>query len=378
MSARGSLPAVRVGNQPYGILLTSDFSRWKYPERNSNFIGIFDDEIRFLENLHRVLSKLEETWKTIAKTLPFIGKLGSNSSEVLMNIPGLHPTSVEFFQRIGFSDKYLQNLDNFKTGGAYANELASLIRSMPATVRRFLESFGSEQDISTVSKMGSLHVLWQHYVTQLNVPNLVENKPPSETNTLTYNYIDWLAKANDTQAIVDQNFPGSPPSALLYLMIRNALLLQLHHGAYEWLKERTTFEPKLEVAAGVSLLPNMRNLAPNLSKFEIMATRVEAAEPNHPAPATSVADWIWRGPNPVEIEAAFLREQKTRFLFWRMPPLLDSSAVWSSISIAAITDSMLGKLDSLPRDSKHSAAMESNRAIGRQAFILVLLAGWNM
>ena len=158
--------------------------------------------------------------------------------------------------------------------------------------------------------MRSLHVLWQHYVTQLDVPNLVENKPPSETHSLVNNYLDWLAKVDNTQAIIDQTFPGSPPSALLYLMLRNALLLQLHQGAYEWLQERTDFEPKLEVAAKVSSLLGMRNLSPNLSKFEIMATRVAAAEPTHPVPTISVADWIWRGPNPGEVEAAFLREQK--------------------------------------------------------------------
>jgi len=37
--------------------------------------------------------------------------------------------------------------------------------------------------------------LTQHYTTGLDVPNLVESKPPSETSGLAFNYIDWLAKA---------------------------------------------------------------------------------------------------------------------------------------------------------------------------------------
>jgi hypothetical protein len=313
VSGRGPLPAVRIGNQPYGILLTSDFSRWKYPQSDGPFVlvGLLQDQRAFLKNLHNLLLKLEQIWNGIAGTLPFVGKAGSDSSDVLMNILGLHPTSVEFFQRIGYSDEYLSNLLDFKGKGRYANELTSLVLAMPATARLFLRNLAVEREIATVGKMKSLHVLWQHYVTVLDTPNLVENRPPSETNRLTVNYIDFLAKAESTQKIINQEFPGTPPSALLYLMLRNALLLQMHNGAYEWLEERTSFDPLLVQASSTTTLAGVRPSLPTLSKFEIMATRVEVAEPTHPVPSTTVADWIWNGPLPAEIEAAFLREQKT-------------------------------------------------------------------
>ena len=298
VTGRGPLPAVRIGNQPYGVLLTSDFSRWK----ESGFHG----------DLHRVLAGLESIWDGIAATLPFAGKAGSDSSAVLMNLLGLHPTSVEFFQRLGYSDEYLSNLLSFKGKGQFANELASLILSMPATARLFLQNLGIDRDLATVSRMKSLHVLWQHYVTALDAPNLVENKPPSETSPLTVNYIDFLARAESTQKIINQEFPAAPPPALLYLMLRNSLLLQLHHGAYQWLQERTDFDPALaQAASATTTLAGVRATEPALSKFEIMSTRVGVAEPAHPVPNTTVADWIWTGPAPAEVEAAFLREQKT-------------------------------------------------------------------
>ncbi len=321
VSGRGPLPAVRVGNQPYGILLTSDFSRWKYPEASEFVqIALFRDQIVFLKNLHQLLSKLETIWNDIATTLPFVGRLGSDSSDVLMKILGLQPTSVEFFQRIGYSDEYLRNLDNFKDRGRYANELASLLLSMPATTRIYLRNLGVEEAISTVGAMRSLHVLWQHYSTPLDVPNLVENKPPSETNQLTFNYIDWLAKAETTEKIKNQAFDVPPPSALLYLMLRNALLLQLHHGAYEWLSGRADFDTPLQRSNLATTLPGIRESAPILSKFEMMAVRVETAEPAHPSPGTSVADWIWSGPQPAEVEASFLREQKAALLLLAQTP----------------------------------------------------------
>jgi hypothetical protein len=313
VSGRGPFPSVRVGNQPYGVLLTSDFSRWKYPEPDGDiaFIPIFDDERIFLRKLHSLLAEMESTWLDISATLPFVGKKDSDSSEVLMNILGLQPTSVEFFQRIGFSDEYLKNLDKFKTSGRYANELASLLFSMPATTRLALRNLGFEEEFKTVGAMRCLHVLWQHYVTPLDAPNLVESIPPSETKSLTLNYIDWLAKAASTDIIIKQDFKSSPPTALLYLMLRNALLLQLHHGAYEWLKEKTIFDFALEQAIRGNSLPGVRVSSPVLSKYELLSTRVEAAEPTHPSPATSVADWLWAGSSPIEIEAAFLREQKS-------------------------------------------------------------------
>ncbi len=313
VSGRGPLPAVRIGNQPYGVLLTSDFSRWKYPhDDHGRFrIGLFQDQISFLRKLHSLLSRLEPVWTQLANNLPFVGKPKVDSMEVLINILGLHPTSVEFFQRIGYSHEYLETLMGFKGEGPRAGELNSMKLGIATITGAYLATLGITKDDETVRKMKSLHVLWQHYVTPLDVPNLVENKPPSETNQLSVNYIDWLAKTDDVAKIVNQDLGVTPPpSALLYLMLRNALLLQLHQGAYQWLKERTAFDANLEKSAMVTTLVGMRESLPSLSKLEIMGARVGLAEPAHPTPSVSVSDWIWHGPDPTESEASFLREQR--------------------------------------------------------------------
>ena len=313
VTGRGPLPAVRIGDQPYGLLLTSDFSRWKYPERSRpiTLIPLVQEELVFLRKLHSLLFALQQIWTNNVSALPYIGKPFTESGDVLMKILGLHPNSVEFFQRIGYSHEYLRNLFNFKDKGRFAGELNSHMLGMPAIARSYLQNnLGVAKDSATVGQMLSLHVLWQHYTSNLDSPNLVENKPPSEKNILTVNYIDFLANADNTQKIITQDFPTTPPSALLYLMLRNALLLQLHNGAYEWLKERTIFDPVLEQATKATVLSGMRASSPTVSKLEIMGARVEIAEPTNPVPSTTVADWIWQGPSPTEVEAAFLREQK--------------------------------------------------------------------
>jgi hypothetical protein len=192
------------------------------------------DEVAFLRELHKVLTGLETIWTGLIGGLQFVGKPGSDSAEVLMNILGLQPTSAEFYQRIGYSEEYLRNLTNFKDGGRYEGELVALILTRILSVRPYLSQLGVQRDSATVNAMKCFRVLWQHYTTLLNAANLVENKPLSEANTLTINYIDLLANTAETQKIVNQNFGITPlPSALLYLMLRNALLSSC-------IRERTT------------------------------------------------------------------------------------------------------------------------------------------
>lgn len=314
VTGRGPLPAIRVGNQPYGVLLTSDLSRWKYRELQGAQLAIlpmFDELTPYLANLHRILSALQSHWSALAADLLSVGKPGTDSSDVLMNVLGLHPTSVEFYQRIGFHEQYLCSLGDFIRPGAYRNELESLRRSLPASLRRYLvDTLGVATDDGEVAKTRATHVLWQHYLSSLDVPSLVENRPPSEVATLAVNYIDWLAKAPDTAQIINESFPGTKPAALLYVMLRNALLLQLHNGTYDWLKERSTFEPALETSINTVAIAGVRASVPAVSRLELMAVPVNAVQADHPVPTMRVADWIWSGPVAADTEAAFVKEQR--------------------------------------------------------------------
>ena len=312
VTGRGPLPAVRVGNQPYGVLVTSDMSRWKYPAPGGQFVqvALFDELTPYLRRLHALLAQLEKNWNHHAAAALYVGKPGTDASKVLIDVLGMHPTSVEFFQRVGFSAEYLRTLDSFVAKRSYANELASLLFSMPTMVRQYLRDLGLDPNLAEIEKTVAMHVLWQHYTTALDVPNLVENKPPSETATLTVNYVEWLATAEDTRKIVEERFPGAKPTSLLYMLLRNALLLQLHHGAYEWLKTRSTFDPALEQSLITTTLPGVRTTATKVSKLEMMAVSVEAVQPSHPSPGTSVADWLWLGPTTAESEAAFVKDQR--------------------------------------------------------------------
>src|SRR6185436_16369855 len=91
VTGRGPLPAIRVGNQPYGVLLTSDLSRWKYPDPQAVLerVVLFDEMTPFLARLRDVLVKLEAQWEASVKDLAYVGKAGADASKLLMEILGL-------------------------------------------------------------------------------------------------------------------------------------------------------------------------------------------------------------------------------------------------------------------------------------------------
>ena len=314
VSGRGPLPAIRVGNQPYGVLLTSDLSRWKYPEPTPGELAVVlrpDEQTPFLRKLHALLRKLQSRWDYLVADLPYVGRPNSDTSDVLMNLLGLHPTSVRWGQRIGYPADYLSNLDSFMARQSYANELASLLRSMPATMRKYLvEQLQVDTDDAEVAKMLSMHVLWQHYTTAIGAEHMVSDTALSETTALNPDYIGWLVGAGTSKALIDESYPGPAPTALLYSMLRNALLLQLHHGSYEWLQERSRFDVALNNALVPASMPGIRPATTTLSRFELMAVPAEAVQPTHVTPSMSVADVIWLGPRPSEVEAAYVHTQR--------------------------------------------------------------------
>src|SRR5438046_7939837 len=96
VTGRGPLPAIRVGDQPYGVLLTSDFSKWQWSKLEVMV------HRGFLTTLQSVLEKYQGIWSGILGKLRHISEAGppsdlSDPSGVLLNILGLQAGSVSFY-----------------------------------------------------------------------------------------------------------------------------------------------------------------------------------------------------------------------------------------------------------------------------------------
>jgi hypothetical protein len=240
---RGSLPAIRVGKQPYGILLTSAFRKW---EINAAADG---ENFSFLKQVHDVLKKVEDQWQQLSGQVAHVDAAG-DSFEKLLNMMGLHATSVDFARRIGTYKTMLWNRAHLLIGGnfstsdpivRYFQEITSrginLLRELGLNFAKLPRLFGLLFSDTTSSSNGPI-------VDDVDTP---EDEKLSETAELPRkyavttvegeaevvadkNYIGWLV-SSDMNALKQQqlfNRDGQQlpiPKALLYRMLHRSLLL---------------------------------------------------------------------------------------------------------------------------------------------------------
>jgi hypothetical protein len=245
---RGPIAAIRVGNQPYGIIPTSAFAKWKYPDAKMNReVRAFAESNAadmFPSQLYAFLRYCEGEWQKLVSGIPFIHNQG-NAGASLMGVLGLNPTSVEFFQRVGYSLDYLNNMAAF-TNGKYLKDVNNT-KFEQTVVSLLLENFGytgTNSDGSPKPVPLLLQLVFQHYHTQLDNANLIDGQPLSEDATIKpydrttgLNFIDWLlANSADSAKLESQDFGGTAvPTSLLYLLLRNSLLLETGMSLHAYL-----------------------------------------------------------------------------------------------------------------------------------------------
>lgn len=242
VTGRGPLSAIRVGNQPYAVLLTSDFSRWTYPVQRQP--GIVTTSNAFLQKVYSFLSFLQKSWTAQIPQLAHISKTGDAGAN-LLQVLGLQPTSVEYFQRVAYSFDSIQNTSGFLPGGKYfIDAVLQLLEKMSA--RQILTQFGY-----TATDPGGglkptpmlLQLIFQHFQTTLDTANLIEKAALTEDHTLqpydtSHNYIDWLlANAGDATALQKEDFGGAAkPTSLLYMLLKHSLLIDTSTSIYYFLQ----------------------------------------------------------------------------------------------------------------------------------------------
>lgn len=244
---RGTLPLVRVGRQPYGILPATVWSQMAWWRRDGH-----DDRIAlnqgtsFYERLFALLEQGVSLWTNLASDAAHVGDPGDDPQQTLLDIVGLHPTSAEFYQR------YSQSFTQYYNTLGFALEPVS--EPLTAAAMRWITA-----GLVALSELG-----WQ-MPPDGELPELLEKiflkdasllkgflveAELSETQTLSVsradglNYIAWLQSAARTSHDTlrkQEGFTDGVPSALLYSMLRHALDLgfidtglQLRREALDW------------------------------------------------------------------------------------------------------------------------------------------------
>lgn len=247
---RGTLPLVRIGRQPYGILPATVWSQMAWWRKNRLYGRSVPTQrlpsASFLEGLFALIEKGVSIWTTFSRRAAHVGDPGGDAQQTLLDIVGLHPTSAEFYQR------YSQSFTQHYNAMGFTTEPIS--EPLTAAVHRWIQA-----GLIALSELGWQlppdgelpEMLEKIFLKEANLLKgfLVEAEL-SDTATLAltradgHNYIAWLQSAARTSHDTlrrQVGFTDGVPSALLYSMLRHALdlgfidtSLQLRRDALQW------------------------------------------------------------------------------------------------------------------------------------------------
>jgi hypothetical protein len=234
---RGTVPAFRVGAQPYGVVVTSSFADWAWHERETG------DDADFWTRLQSGLAHMRDHWTSVARsTVPFVGKRGPGGTlldpfPILLHAIGQQASSVEYASRTAVPEAYLRAL------AAYKNNDQTLVRNWIAVAQnqRTLELKEARIPIGPKTLRD---VLFLDGTDRVDAP-VVDGDPTvplSETahirpydGLLGHNYLHWLITASGAD-LQFERFVGADgklvgaPAALLYKLARVAVLAELITG----------------------------------------------------------------------------------------------------------------------------------------------------
>lgn len=231
VKGRGAVPAIRVGKQPYGILPVAPLHRLRWPDRTTdiqpNSVVVPPNR---MQQLYNFLLRVDLDWEVMAQAATRIGA-GDDPHEALLKVIALHPNSVSFYSEIAQSAEQIVNMYRFF--GPFGSIVASLVAGQYSLSgidlldRLGIRSTNSDEPIPDI-----LQKFFLKGPALLKGP-LIDLPPLSETEGLLVaradgqNYLTWLASAariSHNALRMQAGFDnGRPPTALLYLMLRNAL-----------------------------------------------------------------------------------------------------------------------------------------------------------
>jgi hypothetical protein len=233
----GAVPALRIGSQPYGVLPATAFSRAEWFRQGMGGRGAVatafvrkrpqDD---FLARLHALLMAMYADWGQRAADVSFVGRDGGDPHALLLDIVGLHSGSVEWAERYAESLQTVFNRLNLMGFGGMIQ--AIILAAVRAAAAAKLQQLGGGTAAPFI--LGELFS-GRHQELRGGV---VDDRPLSEQDRIRVyttggaNYIQWLIDAanESLEALYRQAgfVNDTPPTALLYLLLRHALQLGYH------------------------------------------------------------------------------------------------------------------------------------------------------
>lgn len=263
VTGRGLLPAIRIGNQPYGILTTTTFSRMNWLRSTDIDVSRaaaatkHDRGTPFLMQLYELLLEIDKIWSDLSRRVSHVGKRG-DAQQNLLDIVGLHPNSVEVYSRYAQSLEHLYNYYNLIGLPLFQSQKFYAAKYIQGGLE-LLEKNGYRADPTR----GIPDILTKFFFNEpdLLTGKLIDDVSLSETErlrahtTTNKNYIEWLIDAVNTshdalrrqQGFVDD----TPPTALLYLLLQHAMDLSYIDSSLRLHETHGLMTPDAAMAARV-------------------------------------------------------------------------------------------------------------------------------
>lgn len=303
--ARGMVPPIRVGNQPYGILATTSFTRWSRKNKfdwstlpnlpNINAIDFaynLEDitptigptnvdkflEDRFYIKFHKLLETLNKVWLEIAtnkvKTVQmtsgpqdFMEALGTDGiiaeihNRFLVNATGYIPplpSTTSIFDVIDNSNRdsfsfdsgsLIQIVKHFDDLFKDTTQHSSSNPKQQGSVFDFLPSndnfiISGLDDIINCLRAFNIKPMENEFILKGSTSDEILSEIDSlvPINGTNINYIEWLLNNSLSQVWNNNQFGIMPSRSLLYLLMRQSLLLTYRKTAWDTLVKTNVFD----------------------------------------------------------------------------------------------------------------------------------------
>jgi hypothetical protein len=233
VSGRGALPAIRVGSQPYGIVVTSDWNKWTENTLVKRRIPIQAKLIELLR-IHR------PAFQQMAAKAPSSAKDSANPFERLMQIVGQLASSAQYTSRTTVTREYAYQ--QLFLGGAPKQYMVDWFNGLVNKARPSIDKI-LPPGVQLETPLS--HLLFTERTNPWAGPIIDQDPkvPLSERSPIpvfdgVQNYLHWLAHAS-LPNLTTEHFLGpdgkpiAPPSALLYVLLRYSLLTAVEEVALQ-------------------------------------------------------------------------------------------------------------------------------------------------
>lgn len=252
--AGGPLPALRVGRQPYGVLPVTSLDAWQ-PAAAS-------DDARREAALRNLLIDLRAIWRRSVADVPRLGRSDLTDPETgldrdLAEVLSMDGLSSRYAIRNLIGRQYLEHLMIYLSADLFADiwgavgetpqERIGLERLRRLRQRSFNEWWDTQERL-TGNLLQALHLAWRprlaNGVFAPPVANLRGALVQAEPGpALAPNYIAALLAARSLNELRFETIQQPPPRALLYLLLRHAMLLEYTDAGSRLLIDRGLLTP---------------------------------------------------------------------------------------------------------------------------------------